>query len=164
MEIKKYPNPILNRKSAEVKKIDSEIKTLAKEMVLLMEKEKGVGLAAAQVGILKKIVVIETGKGSAVFINPKIVKKSRETFVDLEGCLSFPGLWVKIRRSKKITVEALNLDGEKIKIEAEWMAARVLQHEIDHLDGKLLISRMNLVQRWKFRDKLAKLKKEYAYR
>ena len=105
MEVKRYPDPILKKKSEEVKEITPEIQVLIQEMILIMQKEKGVGLAAPQIGILKKIIIIETGKDVVAFINPKILKKSREKFADLEGCLSFPDLWVKINRPKKVIVK-----------------------------------------------------------
>ncbi|MDD5144754.1 MAG: peptide deformylase [Candidatus Pacebacteria bacterium] len=160
--IKKYPDPVLKKRSEEIKAIDDEIKSLTKEMVLLMEKEKGVGLAAPQVGVLRRLIVFESGKGVIALINPKIAQKSKEKFSDLEGCLSFPDLWVKIRRPKKILLEALNLEGQTVQIEAEGMAARVIQHEIDHLNGTLLLDKMNLIQRWKARNIIGKMKRNYG--
>jgi peptide deformylase len=89
-----------------------------------------------------------------VFINPKIIKKSKENVIDEEGCLSFPGLFLKIKRAKEVEVEALDREGEKARIRAEGLPARILQHEIDHLDGILFIDRLSFWQRLKFKLKL----------
>lgn len=154
LEIKKYPDPILREKCQEVKEVTEEIKKLCWDMIEAMEKNNGAGLAAPQVGELKRIIVIEAEKGSVVFINPKILKKSRKTEIIEEGCLSFPGLWLKIKRPKEIEVEALTGDGKKIQIEVKGIFAQILQHEIDHLDGILFIDRINFLQRLKIKKKL----------
>lgn len=146
-EIIKYPNPILRKKSEEIKEITPEIKELALGMGKIMKKEKGIGLAAPQVGESKRIIVVQTEKGLDFFVNPKIIEKSKEKEVREEGCLSFPGLFLKIKRQKSVDIEAFNLNGEKIQIKAEGLPARTLQHEIDHLDGILFIDRLNFWQR-----------------
>ena len=152
LEIKKYPNPILRKKCEEIKEVTPEIKKLIEDMIETMEKNNGVGLAAPQIGILKRIIVAETEKGPLCLINPKIVKKGKETALDKEGCLSFPGLFLKISRRREVEVEALDGNGRKIK--AKGLLARILQHEIDHLDGILYIDRISFWQRWKIRNKL----------
>ena len=101
LEIKKYPAPILRKKCLEVKEVTGEIKKFGWDMVETMKENEGIGLAAPQVGQLKRIIVVRTEKGPQVFINPKIIKKSREIIMGEEGCLSFPGLWLKIKRAKK---------------------------------------------------------------
>jgi len=161
LEIKKYPDPILKKKSEEVKEITPEIRKLIEEMVLAMGKDKGMGLAASQVGILKRIVVFETGQGVTALINPKILKFGKEKFFDVEGCLSFPDIWLRIKRPKIIEVEATDLRGEKVKISAEFMVARILQHEIDHLDGVLFTDRIGFFQKCKVRKQLKRLEKKY---
>jgi len=159
LKIKKYPDPILREKCEEVKEVNEEIKKLVDDMIETMEKNDGAGLAAPQVGVLKRVIVVETEKGPVGFVNPKIVKKSKETVIEEEGCLSFPGLWLKIKRWKGVDIEALDGDGKKVK--AENLLASILQHEIDHLDGILYIDRIGFCQRLKIRKKL----KEYdAYR
>jgi len=171
LEIKKYPNPILRKKSEELEEITPEIKELVLAMTEIMEKNQGVGLAAPQVGELKRVIVVhpikersleeKSEKRPQIFINPEIIKKTKETEIDEEGCLSFPELFLKIKRAKEVEIEALNLNGEKIQIKAEGLPARIFQHEIDHLDGVLFIDRLSFWQRWKFRNQLKKLKQAY---
>jgi len=151
LEIKKYPDPILKKKSYEVEKITNEIKKLIEDMAETMKKNNGVGIAAPQVGVLKRIIVIETENGIVPFINPKIIKKSKERETIEEGCLSFPGVFLKIKRPKEVEIEALNKEGKKIK--AKGLLARILQHEIDHLDGILLIDRLSFLEKIKFKIK-----------
>jgi len=157
LKIKKYPDPILRKKCQEVKEVTEEIKNLGWDMVETMTEKKGIGLAAPQVGQLKRIIVVRTEKGPQVFINPKIIKKSRETIIDEEGCLSFPGLWLRIKRAKRVEIEALNENGEKISLKAEGLPARVLQHEIDHLDGILFIDRLSFWQKLKIKIKFTQV-------
>ncbi len=155
LEIKKYPDPILKRKSQEVKEITEEIKKLIEDMIETMKKNNGAGLAAPQVGILKRVIVVETGRGPVGLVNPKILRKSKEVNIMEEGCLSFPGLWLKIKRWKGVEIEALDGEGKKIKAEGIW--AGVLQHEIDHLDGILFIDKINPIERLKIRKKLKEI-------
>jgi peptide deformylase len=152
LEIKKYPNPILRKKSEKVEKVTPEIKKLIEDMTEAMEKNDGVGLAAPQIGELKRIIVIKTNQGPKAFINPKILNKSRKTETLEEGCLSFPGLFLRIKRAKEIEIEAFDEKSKKIK--AEGILAKVLQHEIDHLDGILFIDKISFWQKLKIRNKL----------
>jgi peptide deformylase len=164
LKIRKYPDPILRGKCQEVKEVTEEIKNLGWNMIETMIENQGIGLAAPQVGELKRIIVVHPieersseekfKKKPQIFINPKIVKKSKETLIDEEGCLSFPGLFLKIKRSKSVEIEALNERGEKILIRAEGLSARIFQHEIDHLDGILFIDRVSFWQKMKIRKKL----------
>jgi len=162
MKVIKYPDPVLRKKAEEVKEITPEIRKLIEEMVLIMGKDKGVGLAAPQVGVSRRIIVFETGDGVTALINPKIIKKGKKQFVDIEGCLSFPDIWLKVKRSERIEVEAQDILGRKIQMNASMMVSRILQHEIDHLDGILFIDRINFLEKLKIKDKLNKLKKKYA--
>lgn len=127
---------ILKKKSREVDVIDEKIQILIDDMIETMYKNNGVGLSAVQVGILKRIVVIdvEDGEGARVLINPKIVKTKGEQEVD-EGCLSFPNQYAKVVRPKEVTAEALNRDGKKIVIKAKDLLAQAICHELDHLEG-----------------------------
>lgn len=162
--IVKYPNPVLRKKCEEVKEITEEIKTLALDMVQILEASQGLGLAASQMGELKRIIVVhpiqertpeeKTAKPIQIFINPKMTKKSKKTEVDEEGCLSFPGLFLKIKRAKTVEVEALNLEGDLIKVRAEGLPARIFQHEIDHLDGILFIDRISFWRKLKLKAKV----------
>lgn len=153
-EIKKYPDPVLRKKADKVKEISPEIKTLIEEMKETMKKGDGVGLAAPQIGILKRIIIVDAGKGPLAFINPKIIKKSKGTQIIEEGCLSFPGLFLKIKRPKEAEVEGENEKGEKIRLKAKNIFACVFQHEVDHLDGVLFIDRIGFWQRLKIKNKL----------
>lgn len=164
LEIKKYPNPILRKKSEEVKEVTLEIKKLLVDMAETMEKNNGIGIAAPQVGVSKRVIVVGTEKGSLGLINPKILRKSKETELGEEGCLSLPQLYLKIKRPKSVEVEALDIYGKKIHLEMKELLeksraternlrviqaelARVIQHEIDHLDGILIIDRIGLWQK-----------------
>ena len=163
-EIIKYPNLILRKKCQEVKEVTEEIRNLGLDMIESMTESQGIGLAAPQVGELKRIIAVHLVKERGfeakveveprVFINPKIVKKSKEDELEEEGCLSFPGLWLKIKRAKEVEVEALNEKGEKIHLKAQGLPARILQHEIDHLDGVLFIDRIGFWQKLSIRRKL----------
>ena len=162
LEIKKYPDPILRKKCEEVKEIAPDIKQLINNMIETMEENKGVGLAAPQVGVLKRIIVAQTDYGPKAFINPEIIKKTKEKEIMEEGCLSFPGLWLKVERAKGVEITALDSNGNKIK--AVGFLARILQHEIDHLDGILFIDRISFWQRLKIRKKLKEIEEKYGSR
>lgn len=136
-------DPILRKTAKEVEKIEERIQTLVEDMIETLHKYNGVGLAAPQVGILKRIVVIDTydGNGALVLINPKIIKTKGEQTVE-EGCLSFPNQYAKVVRPEEVMVEALNEKGEIIRVEGKDLLAQALMHEIDHLNGILFIDLM----------------------
>ena len=147
-EIRKDGDEILAKKSKEVDVIDDKIKQLAQDMLDTMYKSDGIGLAACQVGMLKRMIVYdisyidEEGKKEGhVLINPKITSRSKTMVEVEEGCLSFPDVYKNVLRHEKITVEYTELDGKKKKINAKDMEAIVLQHEIDHLDGIVFLDR-----------------------
>ena len=146
LDIKKNPDSILRKKSEEVKKIDEKILKLIDDMFETMIANPACGLAAPQIGISKRIITIDlegqiiNGK-KFVLINPKIIKKSWAKSEDTERCLSIPDIEVKVKRSKNITVVGLNKSRNKITIKAEGLMARALQHEIDHLEGVLIIDK-----------------------
>jgi len=157
LAIKKYPDPILKKKTERVSEITNETKKLIQDMKETMEKNQGVGLAANQVGIDERIIVVKTGTKPGDFlalVNPRILEKSRKIEMGEEGCLSIPGLFLNIKRAKKIEIEGIKEDGEKIKIEAEGLLARIFQHEIDHIEGILIIDRLPFFQRLKIKKKL----------
>lgn len=134
---------ILRKKSKEVEKIDEKIQTLIDDMIETMYKYNGVGLSAVQVGVLKRVVVIdiEDGEGARIFINPKITKTKGEHEVE-EGCLSFPNQYAKVVRPKELTVEALDRDGKKFTLKAKDLLAQAIAHEVDHLEGVVFTDRM----------------------
>jgi peptide deformylase len=141
---------ILRKKSQNISKITPQIKRLIKEMAKTLKENNGVGLAAPQVGEFLRLFIVEIPKTDyspgfplTVFINPQIKEKSKEIKTDEEGCLSLPNIWGQVPRYQKIKVEALNEKGEKFSLFCEDFLARVIQHEIDHLDGILFIDRIN---------------------
>jgi len=139
--IRLYGDSVLRRKSREVKEINGDIQKLIDNMAKLMYKNKGIGLAAPQVGILKRVIIADVGEGLVNLINPKILwRQGKDTMA--EGCLSIPGINLEIKRSKEVIVEGLNKEGEKVQLGAVGLLARVLQHEIDHLDGILIVDRV----------------------
>lgn len=137
--IRKEDDEILRKKSKEVEVIDDRVKELIKDMIETMHKYDGVGLAAVQVGILKRIVVIDLYDEKPILklINPVITKTKGKQEVD-EGCLSFPNKYVKVVRPEEVTVEALDENGKKIKITGTGLLAQALSHEVDHLNGIIL--------------------------
>ena len=139
LEIKKIGENVLREVSLPVDVINGEVKKLAKNMESTMKKFDGAGIAAPQVGILKRIIVVRPENKTYVLINPEIKFKSKESVCKVEGCLSVPNKNIKVSRSKSIAVEFLDLDGEAYEMEASDMMARVIQHEVDHLDGKLIV-------------------------
>lgn len=148
LDIKKYPASVLKERAEEVDKIDDDIRILIRDMFETMYASDGVGLAAPQVGVSKRIAVVDVGQGPQVFINPKIVRKEGKEFFE-EGCLSVPGVYLKLKRAKKVTVEALDKEGNKFRVEADGLLARCLQQEIDHLNGILILDRASLLEKIK---------------
>jgi len=134
--IRKEGDEILRKKARPIDVIDEKILNLLKDMAETMYKENGVGLAAPQVGVLRRAVVIDAGDGLIELINPEIVEQSGEQ-VKIEGCLSIPGVFGEVKRPQTVRVKALNINGEPVDIEGEDMMAVILCHEIDHLDGIL---------------------------
>lgn len=134
---------ILKKRAREIEVIDDKIKELAKDMMETMHKWDGLGLAGPQVGVLKRIIVIDLYEEGTQFtlINPVIVKEKGTQEVD-EGCLSFPNKYGKVDRPKEITVEALDIDGKKVKLKAKDLLAQALSHEIDHLNGILFTEKV----------------------
>ncbi len=144
LKIITQPNPILRKKSVEISPnvIKSpEFKSLVSSIAKTMIKTDGVGLAAPQIGKNIRLAVINSKDGFFCLINPKITKKSWAREIAQEGCLSIPGVFGKVKRHKKISLTYINRDGKKIKMTAIGMMARVMQHEIDHLDGILFIDK-----------------------
>jgi len=146
LEVKTFPDKVLRQKAQPVETIDESIITLLDNMVQTMYDKKGVGLAAPQVGVSKRIIVLDTTSSEddgmiLRVINPEIISAEGEQLGE-EGCLSVPGEYEPVRRAEKITVKAMDEDGNPYTLEAEGFLARVFQHEIDHLDGVLFIDRL----------------------
>ncbi|MCA9110521.1 MAG: peptide deformylase [Planctomycetaceae bacterium] len=148
MEIVQYPHPALRWKSSDVKRIDASMRKTIEEMFELMYAAKGIGLAANQVALpLRLFIMNETGDpqekdAEFVFINPEITSRKGSALGE-EGCLSLPELYAEVRRPNEITVEAFDLDGQGFEITLDDLPARVIQHELDHLDGVLFIDRIS---------------------
>ena len=142
-KIRENGDEILRKKSREVEIVDEKIKELLDDMFETMHKYNGVGLAAPQVGILKRVVVVDLYDGNEPLrlINPRIIKEKGKQEVE-EGCLSFPNQYAKMIRPEEIVAEALNEKGEKIKIKAKGLLAQAICHEVDHLDGVLFVDNM----------------------
>lgn len=132
-------NPILRKKSQPIKKIDEKIRILAKNMLEIMTKNNGIGLSACQVGKnIRLFVVPEELSEKHTFINPEIIKLSKKTDIMEEGCLSLPGVFLSIKRTKYLKIKALDENGKEFKLRAKGLLARVIQHENDHLNGILI--------------------------
>ncbi len=143
LPIIKYPNPILRKKAKKISDpTDPEVQKLISQMISAMKKKNGLGLAAPQVKKSLRLCVIEEDGAVYVFINPKVTSVSRKKVIMEEGCLSFPGKFLPIKRSEKVKVRYLNEEGVKSKLKADGILARAIQHEIDHLDGILMIDRI----------------------
>lgn len=139
-EIRMDTDEVLRKRSKEIEVIDNKIRELALDMLDTMYKNDGVGLAAPQVGILKRIITYDIGDGPKVLINPVITKRQGTQSAE-EGCLSFPNMFGMVDRPKAVWVEAFDIDGNKLKYKAEELEAIVLCHETDHLDGVLFIDK-----------------------
>ncbi len=154
-EIRTFPDSVLRKKSEKVKDTN-EVIDLISEMKEILEEVDGIGLAAPQIGVSKQVFVVKDGHYYYGFMNPKIIEKSEEKITTKEGCLSVPGLWIDVERSKRIKIEALTEDDERIVLEAEGLGAVVFQHEIDHLLGTLFIDHLSFLNRLKARFSLLK--------
>ncbi len=143
-----FGDPVLREKSLAVADLDKGIKVLSADMAETMYKSGGVGLAAPQVGILKQVITVDMGDDNyVVYLNPVIRERSRSSEVEDEGCLCLPSIHVPVNRAKKVVVEALDLKGRPVTIEAEDYLARVLQHEIDHLQGYTILEKTDAKSR-----------------
>ena len=141
LEIVTVPDPILSVKARSIPKVSRRVRRLACDMLETMVAASGVGLAAPQVGVRKRVIVVDVGEDPIVLVNPEIAAAEEEQ-VGLEGCLSVPDLVGEVRRAAWVVVNGLNLQGRPVTVEGKALLARVLQHEVDHLDGILFIARL----------------------
>ncbi len=143
MRVLTHPDPALKQKAADVDpKTDGGLRALVRAMAEAMYEHQGVGLAAPQIGIQKRVIVFDVDDELHALCNPEIIERSEETELDEEGCLSVPGISVPIERSQRIVCVGLTLEGEEVTVDAEGFVARVIQHETDHLDGVLILDRV----------------------
>lgn len=150
-EIVKYPDPVLSKPGLPITEFDDKLKTLVEEMFESMYAAHGIGLAAPQIGLSKRITVIDVNfkkdpADKLVLINPEIIKREGQQFEE-EGCLSLPDIRDKVKRAAKVKVRAQNVEGEWFEVEGEELLSRAFQHEIDHLDGVLFIDRLSRLKK-----------------
>ncbi len=140
-DIRTFGDPVLKSRATSVKDFDESLERLSEDMMRIMREHDGVGLAANQIGRLKRIFVAAYEDAEYAIVNPVIEGRSETTEKDIEGCLSIPGTWVEVERSLAVTVTGQDPSGTPVHIEAEGLLARIFQHEIDHLDGVLILDR-----------------------
>lgn len=145
-KIRIYPDPILRKKAQTIENIDGRVKELSDRMAEVMYVNKGIGLAAPQIGILSRVFVVDIGEGCNVLINPEIVGGEGESVME-EGCLSLPTIEVPVKRMEKVFVRGWNLEGREVNLELFGFPARVYQHELDHLNGMLIIHHISRLKR-----------------
>lgn len=145
LPIRLYPDPVLREPAQPVAEIDDDLRKLVADMGETMRAAPGVGLAAPQVGVQRRVFVYVAAEEDDIvaLVNPSIVERSDEAVTEDEGCLSIPGLSYPVERSQRIVVEATAMNGEQVRLEVEDMEARIMQHEIDHLDGVLFLERID---------------------
>lgn len=144
-ETKTYPDPFVRQISKDVIQFDQELKKLSGFLLQAMKDLDGVGLAAIQIGIPLRVIAVKSGRSGEIFVNPKILWKSKEEETDIEGCISVPKVFGSVWRSTKIKVRAENISGEIKKFEAQGFFARILQHEVDHTNGILYIDKVERI-------------------
>ena len=141
LEIRKFGDPILKSRATPVENFDGPLVHLAEDMLATMREHEGVGLAANQVGRLKRILVATFEDEEYVVVNPEIEPSSQETAKEFEGCLSIPGIQVEVERPTSVSISGSDAAGSRVHIEASGLLARIFQHEVDHLDGVLILDR-----------------------
>ena len=164
LDILEFPDPRLRNTAKQVENVDGKLVQLSDRMLETMYQAPGIGLAATQVNVSKRLLVIDISddkQSPLILINPLITEKEGEIESN-EGCLSVPGFYEPVTRSSKILLEAVNRDGEPFTMEAEDLLAVCIQHEMDHLDGKLFVDYLSTTKRQMIRKKLQKLQKQRA--
>jgi peptide deformylase len=163
LEILLAPHPTLKTRAAPVERVDDEVRRLAADMLATMYKAPGIGLAAPQVGVLRRLLVLDIADGEErrpmTLVNPEILWRSEETVTAEEGCLSLPGHFAEVTRPRAVRVRHLDQDGVEREIEADGLLARCVQHEIDHLDGILFVDHLSALRRSMILRKLVKQKR-----
>jgi len=158
LPILRFPDPCLHRKATPVDLVDDSVRRLIADMAETMYEAPGIGLAATQVDVHKRIIVIDVSEDKSkllAFINPEILERSGEQVCE-EGCLSVPGIYEKVSRSERVRVRALDPQGKSFTLEAEGLLAVCVQHEIDHLEGKVFVEHLSQLKQGRIRAKLAK--------
>ncbi|MSQ55860.1 MAG: peptide deformylase [Betaproteobacteria bacterium] len=164
LSIIRYPDPRLYKKASKVEAVDEEIVTLVSDMAETMYAAPGIGLAATQVDVHKQVIVIDTSEARdqlLVLINPEIVAREGMQYVE-EGCLSVPGVYEPVERAERITVQALGVDGKPHTLDAEQLRAVCIQHEMDHLEGKVFVEHLSRLKQQRIRARLQKQQRKSA--
>jgi len=156
LELKIYPDSVLREKSLPVKDFNEAVRDLMEGMAGIMYAYQGIGLAAPQVGILQRVIIGDIGEGLISLANPEIIAETGEDLLD-EGCLSLPDIQVTVQRRQSIFVRGIDATGKEIERELSGLMARVIQHEIDHLNGVLIIDYASLIEKYQLRNALAEL-------
>jgi peptide deformylase len=169
LQLRYYGDPILRKRASEVHEFDEKLRAEAEAMIDTMFEQAGVGLAGPQVGLEKRLLVAlqmedpdDNEAPPIVMVNPEILERSQENWVYEEGCLSIPGIRGDVTRPERVRVRYQDVDGRSHEIEVDAMFARVIQHEIDHLDGKLFIDYLSMGQRTLLKPRLKKIAEKYA--
>jgi peptide deformylase len=165
LPILKYPDPRLNRVAKPVREVDDRIRQLVRDMAETMYAAPGIGLAATQVDVHERVIVIDVSEAHdelRVFINPEIVGESLDRKVYEEGCLSVPGVYDEVERPDRVTVRALNERGEPFELKCEGLLAVCIQHEIDHLDGKVFVQYLSRLKQNRIRARMLKSERVIA--
>ncbi len=157
-EIRIYPDPVLRKMSSPLKIIDSKAKKMIDDMTMIMYSYKGIGLAAPQIGISRQVIVVSSEHGLITLINPEIFESEGENTGE-EGCLSLPEVSVNVSRSSNVMVKGVDLAEKEVEFEASGLLARVFQHEIDHLEGRLILDRLSRLKRGLIKSRLKKRSK-----
>ncbi|UCE31421.1 MAG: peptide deformylase [Burkholderiales bacterium] len=165
LKILKYPDARLHKVAAPVREVDDRVRQLVRDMAETMYVAPGIGLAATQVDVHERIIVIdisETKDALQVFINPELVDSAGEPRVYEEGCLSVPGIYEEVERPESVTVRALDADGRPFTVQAEGLLAVCLQHEMDHLEGRVFVQYLSRLKQSRIRSKLLKAERQAA--
>jgi peptide deformylase len=165
LSILRYPDPRLHRIAEPVREVDARIRQLVHDMAETMYAAPGIGLAATQVDVHLRVIVIDVSEARdelRVFINPEIVQASAESKVYEEGCLSVPGVYDEVERPDRVTVRALDVDGAPFTLEAEGLLAVCVQHEIDHLNGRVFVQYLSRLKQSRIRTRLQKAERAVA--
>lgn len=156
MEVLAYPNPFLRKRAEPVTTFDEALAAVVRDMEDTMADRRGLGLAATQVGLDLRLLILDpyafrgdeaAGEPNVVIINPEVLWRSEETITGEEGCLSFPGIYIQVERPKRVRIRALDVRGEPFEIEGEGLGARAILHEIDHLEGVVMVDRVGHLAR-----------------
>jgi peptide deformylase len=164
VDLRYYPDPVLRARAKRVEAFDQDVADLVGEMLRTIREHNGLGLAAPQVGVSRRVIMVsrDAAPGSEIImVNPEIVATDGWEIAE-EGCLSFPGIYVKIGRFRHVTAQYQDVQGRTHGLEAEGLLARAVQHEVDHLEGRLLVDRMSVVQRMAHRRRLRELERRHA--